>query len=99
MVSRARGHVGYETKVLYHPAIAEAILQKLTHPSFITPTHKHMSSNTTLTLDPPAPRVDRRTALRGGLIAASTAAILGATASAADAKAENPELEKVRALL
>ena len=58
-----------------------------------------MSSNTTLTLDTPAPRVDRRTAILGGLIAASTAAALGATASAADAKAENPELENVRALL
>ena len=58
-----------------------------------------MSSNTTLTLDTPAPRVDRRTAILGGLIAASTAAALGATASAADAKAEKPELEAVRALL
>ena len=58
-----------------------------------------MSSNSTLTLETPAPRVDRRTAILGGLIAASTAAALGATASAADAKAENPELEKVRALL
>ncbi len=58
-----------------------------------------MSSNNTLTLDTPAPRVDRRTAILGGLIAASTAAALGATASAADAKAENPELEAVRALL
>ncbi|HSI15808.1 MAG TPA: nuclear transport factor 2 family protein [Chthoniobacter sp.] len=33
------------------------------------------------------------------MIAASTAAALGATASAADAKAENPELEAVHALL
>jgi uncharacterized protein (TIGR02246 family) len=57
-----------------------------------------MSSNTTLTLDPSAPRVDRRTALLGGLIAASTAA-LGATAVAADAKSKGPELDAIRALL
>ena len=54
-----------------------------------------MSSNTTLTLDTPSPRVDRRTAILGGLIAASTAAALGATASAA----ENPELAAIHALL
>jgi uncharacterized protein (TIGR02246 family) len=58
-----------------------------------------MSSNTKLTLDTPALCVDRRTALLGGLIAASTAAALGATASAADAKAESPELDAIRALL
>ena len=58
-----------------------------------------MSSNNTLTLDTPAPRVDRRTAILGGLIAASTIEALGATASAADAKAENPELDAIRALL
>jgi len=58
-----------------------------------------MSSNTTLTLDPPASHVDRRTAILGGLVAASTAVALGATASAADAKAESPELDAVRALL
>jgi ketosteroid isomerase-like protein len=58
-----------------------------------------MSSNTTLTLNDPTLRVDRRTAILGGLIAASTAAALGATASAADAKADNPELDAIRALL
>ncbi len=58
-----------------------------------------MSLNTTLTLDPSAPGVDRRTAILGGLIAASTVAVLGTTASAADAKADNPELDSVRALL
>jgi ketosteroid isomerase-like protein len=58
-----------------------------------------MSSKTTLSLDTPAPGVDRRTALLGGMIAASAAAALGTTASAADAKADNPELEAVRALL
>jgi len=54
-----------------------------------------MSSNTTLILDTPAPRVDRRTAILGGLIAASTAAALSATALAA----ENPELDAIHALL
>ena len=58
-----------------------------------------MSSNTTLTLDPPASHVDRRTAILGGLVAASTAVALGTTASAADTKAESPELDAVRALL
>jgi ketosteroid isomerase-like protein len=58
-----------------------------------------MSSNTTLTLDTPAPRVNRRTAILGGLIAASTVTALGATASAADAKADHPELDAIRALL
>jgi ketosteroid isomerase-like protein len=62
-------------------------------------TRKHMSSNTTLTLETSAPRVDRRTAILGGLAAASTAVALGSTASAADAKPENPELAAVHALL
>ena len=54
-----------------------------------------MSSNTALTVHTPSPLLDRRSAILGGLIAASTVAALGATASAA----ENPQLEAIHALL
>ena len=58
-----------------------------------------MSSNPSLALDTPAPRVNRRTAILGGLVAASAVVALGATASAADAAADNPELAAVHAVL
>ena len=58
-----------------------------------------MPSNTTLALDPPVLRVDRRTAILAALIGASTTVALGVTASAADTAADNPELGAVHALL
>lgn len=55
--------------------------------------------SSTATLDTPTAHTDRRTALLGGLAAVSAVAAFTSTASAADEKKENPELENVRALL
>src|ERR1043166_7073878 len=62
---------------------------------------KTMSSNSTLAVHESTSSLPmtRRTSILTGLAAASTLAGFTATASAADEKADNPELEDVRALL